>query len=163
MEIEKLLHHVPWITGDGFVDLAKYPIEGVLTQALSEDDQESRSAFCILRSMHLCGREEAGVYLLGLLKTCGNRWDKRIAIVEAMEGFDTKPCADLLLAEFKRIKSSNTTRRYLGDVIKVLSRMPPELVEDGLESLANDRSLSVKLREKFRVVLEARSFDEDYS
>jgi hypothetical protein len=42
-----------------------------------------------------------------------------ITIVEVMTGIHTKPCADLLFGELKRVKSSNTTRRYLAAVIKV--------------------------------------------
>ena len=99
------------------------------------------------------GRMEAGVFLMGLLVNCDDNWEKRISIVEAMTGIDTKPCADLLFGELKRVKSSNTTRRYLGAVIKALSTMPSELVEEGFEALAEDRSFSPKMREKFRAVL----------
>ncbi len=73
----------------------------------------------------------------------------------------TKPCADLLFGELKRVTSSNTTRRYLGEVIKVLSSMPLELIKEGFETLAKDRSFSPKMRDKFRAVLENRRF-EDY-
>src|SRR5271157_3494985 len=101
------------------------------------------------------------VFLLGLLVNCEDNWEKRIEIAEALKGIDTKPCADLLFGELKRVKSSNTTRRYLGAVIKVLSDMPTELVEEGFQALAEDRSFSPKMREKFRAVLEKRVF-EDY-
>jgi hypothetical protein len=107
------------------------------------------------------GRAEAGVFLLGLLVNCEDNWEKRIKIVEARKGIDTKPCADLLFAELKRVKSSNTTQRYLMTVIKALSYMPSELVQAGFEALAEDRSFSPKMRDKFRAVLENRHF-EDY-
>jgi hypothetical protein len=74
----------------------------------------------------------------------------------------TKPCADLLFGELKRVKSSNTTRRYLGAVIKVLSSMPSELIEEGFETLAEDRSFSPKMRDKFRAVLEKGVFGDDW-
>ena len=61
---------------------------------------------------------------------------------------------DLLFAELKRVKSSNTTRRYLTTIIKVLARMPSELVLDGFEMLASDTSFSPKMRAKFNGVLE---------
>ena len=51
--------------------------------------------------------------------------------MEAMRTIHTKPCADLLFNRLKRVKSSNTTRRYLATVIKLLSTMPSELVEEG--------------------------------
>ena len=31
---------------------------------------------------------------MGLLANCEDNWEKRISIVEAMRGIDTKPCAD---------------------------------------------------------------------
>jgi hypothetical protein len=112
--------------------------------------------------MYSHGRTEAGVFLMGLLVNCEDNWEKRISIVEAMRGIETKPCAELLFAELKRVKSSNTTRRYLGAVIKVLSAMPSELVEDGFEALAEDKSFSYKMRDKFRAVSEKRIFDDTW-
>ena len=106
----------------------------------------------MLSSMYGHGRTEAGVFLMGVLVNCEDNWEKRIRIVEAMTGIHTKPCADLLFGELKRVKSSNTTRRYLGAVIKVLSSMPSELIEEGFETLAEDRSFSPKMRDKFRAV-----------
>jgi hypothetical protein len=160
MDLKKLLGNVPWITKDGNFDLAQFPIEGVLKQALSEDDQEFRSGVSMLSSMYGHGRMEAGVFLIGLLLNCEDNWEKRIKIVEAMRSIHTKPCADLLFNELKRVKSSNTTRRYLATVIKVLSTMPSELTEDGLEALAEDRSFSPKMRDKFRAALEKQYFDD---
>src|SRR5271165_1629134 len=115
----------------------------------------------MLVAMYVHGRSEAGVFLLGLLINCDDNWEKRIKIVEAMKGIDTKPCADLLFSELKRVKSSNTTRRYLATVINVLSSMPSELIEDVFQTLAEDRSFSPKMREQFRAVLEKRLY-EDY-
>jgi hypothetical protein len=79
-----------------------------------------------------------------------------------MRGIDTKPCAELLFEELKRVRSSNTTRRYLGAVIKVLSAMPSELVEEGFEALAEGKSFSYKMRDKFRAVLEKQIFDDSW-
>ena len=108
----------------------------------------------MLSSMYGHGRAEAGVFLMGVFVNSEDNWEKRIKIVEAMRGIDTKPCADLLFAELKRVKSSNTTRRYLGTVIKVLASMPSELTEEGFEALAEDRTFSPKMRDKFRAALE---------
>ena len=117
----------------------------------------------MLHSMYGHGRTEAGVFLLGVLVNCEDNWEKRIEIVEAMTRIHTKPCADLLFGELKRVKSSNTTRRYLGAVIKVLSSMPSELVEAGFESLADDTSFGSKMRDKFREALARLRFgDEGY-
>jgi hypothetical protein len=103
---------------------------------------------------------EAGIFLMGLLVNYDDNWEMRISIVEAMMGIDTKPCANLLFGELKRVKSSNTTRRYLGAVIKALASMPSELVEEGFEALAEDRTFSHKMRDKFRAVLEQRLFED---
>jgi len=161
VDLKKLLGNVPWITKEGFLDPAQFPIDSVLKQALSDDDRQFRSGFNMLGAMYVPGRREAGVLLLGLLVNCEDSWEKRIRIVEAMKGIHTKPCADLLFSELKRVMSSNTTRRYLATVIKVLSSMPSTLIEDGFQTLAEDRSLSPQMRDKFRAVLEER-FLENY-
>jgi hypothetical protein len=155
MDPKKLLSKVPWITKDGHFNPTQFPIDGVLKEALSDDDQEFRTGLSMLRSMYGHGRMEAGVFLLGVLVNCEDNWEKRISIVEVMTGIHTKPCADLLFGELKRVKSSNTTRRYLAAVIKVLSSIPSELIEEGFETLAEDRSFSPKMRDKFRAVGEA--------
>ena len=161
MDPKKLLGNVPWITKEGYLDPAQFPIDGVLKQALSDDDEQFRSGLNMLGSMCGHGRAEAGVFLFGLLVNCEDNWEKRIKIVEAMKGIGTTPCADLLFGELQRVKSSNTTRRYLGAVIEVLSLMPPDLVRSGFEALADDRSFSPKMRDKFRAVLGHRLRDED--
>ncbi len=160
MDIKKQLGNVPWITKDGNFDLTRFPIDNVLKQALSEDDQEFRTGLNLLSSMCDFGRTEAGVFLMGVLLNCDDNWEKRITIVESMKFIKTKPCADLLFSELKRVKSSNTTRRYLGTVINVLSSMPSELIEEGFRTLAEDSSFSPKMREKFRAVLEKRLFGD---
>ena len=154
MNVKKLLGNVDWITEEGFFDPGRFPIQGVLKQALSQNAEEFRSGVSMLSSMYGHGRTEAGVFLLGVFVNCEDNWEKRIKIVEAMGSIETKPCADLLFAELKRVKSSNTTRRYLGVVIDVLSSMPSELVEERFEALTEDRTFSPKMRDKFRAVLD---------
>jgi hypothetical protein len=160
MDLKKFLGDVPWITKNGNLDLTRFPIDNILKQALSEDDQEFKTGLSVLSSMCGYGRTEAGVFLMGVLLNCDDNWEKRISIVEAMRGIDTKPCADLLFNELKRVKSSNTTRRYLATVIKLLSSMPSELTEESFEALAEDKSFSPKMRDKFRAVLEKQSFED---
>jgi hypothetical protein len=43
----------PWITKEGFFDPAQFPIDGVLNQALSDDDQQFRSGLNLLQSMYV--------------------------------------------------------------------------------------------------------------
>jgi len=60
--------NVPWITKEGYFDPSKFPIDGVLKQALSKDFGQFHSGCSRLQTMHQHGREEAGIYLLGLLR-----------------------------------------------------------------------------------------------
>jgi hypothetical protein len=103
-----------------------------------------------LRLMYGSGRKEAGVFLMGLLAASDENWDRRLTIVEALRDVQTDACAHLLFAELRRVKSSNTTRRYLDGVIRSLVAMPAELVEEEFIALAEDRSFSHKMRSKFK-------------
>jgi hypothetical protein len=163
MDSNQLLGKVPWITKGGDLDVGKFPIDGVLQQALDQNAGPFRSGLNMLRCMHSHGRQEAGVFLLGLLVACDDNLERRSLIVEALQGVNTKACADLLFGELRRVKSSNTTRRYLATVIRVLASMPSELIQDGFAALADDKSFSQKMRAKFRaLVAEVRRFDDDW-
>ena len=144
----------PWLTAEGYVDPAKYPIEPYLAQAVSEDEEKSRKGIGMLRMMQQYGRVDAGIFLLGMFVNAPDDWGKRIRLVEALNGFRTEACARVLFGELKRVKSSNTTRIYLGAVIKALSRFPPELVQAGFEELADDQSFTYRMRDKFRMALD---------
>jgi hypothetical protein len=152
---------VPWITKEGYFDPGKFPIDNVLQQAVGQDESQFRSALLTLQSMYGHGRKEAGVFLLGLLVNCEDNWGKRIAIVEALESVQTQACADLLFRELKRVKCSNTTRRYLTRILTVLVSMPSELVFSGFRLLFSDKSFSPKLRQKFTAMLHERRMDDD--
>ena len=82
MDPENLSGKFPWTTKEGFFDPAQFPIDGVLKQALSDDDQQFRSGLNLLGSMYRHGRQEAGVLLSGLLVTCEDDWERRTRIVE---------------------------------------------------------------------------------
>ena len=143
-----------FISEDGFLDMGKLPLEPTLKQALSLDPQQCDSAVRVLGSMCQHDRLEAGIFLLGLLASSGDNLEKRITIVDALSAFETEACVRVLFDELRRIKSSNTTRRYLNEVIKVLLRMPPELVQQGFESLVEDRSFTPRMRKKFQEALD---------
>ena len=148
-EFRKLVGDVPWLTSEGYLDLTKFPIDSVLRQALAESERDFFNAVMTLRSMLSNGRQEAGVFLLGLLADSGDDWARRTLIVDALKWFQSRGCADFLLGELKRVKSNNTTRRYLGAVLETLSRMPLEFVETALQDLAADTSFTPKMRDKF--------------
>lgn len=152
---------VPWLTSDGFFDPAKFPIDGILQQAVGNDEGQFRSALTMLQSMYHHGRKEAGVFLLGILVTWDDNWEQRIAIVEALKGVETQACVDLLFRELKRVKSSNTTRRYLAEIIRVLVKMPSELVLPGFALLASDNFFTPKMRSKFKAILEEGMVDDE--
>ena len=154
MKPENLIGKVPWLSKGGSLDLAKFPIDSVLTQALDADPEKFRSGVGLLRTMSGHGRREAGVFLLGLLLASDDdSLERRASIVEALGSVRTQACADLLFSELRRVKSSNTTRRYLATVIKALASMPRELILDGFAELAADKSFSQKMRDKFRAVI----------
>ncbi len=109
----------------------------------------------MLGSMLYFNRPEAGVYLLGLLGYYAGDLMKLEILVEQLSQFHHEAAAHALLAEFRRLKSSNTTRRYLNSVLRTLSHFPGHLVAAGLKDLAADTSFSPKLRAKFREVNES--------
>jgi hypothetical protein len=92
---------------------------------------------------------------------CEENWEKRSAIVDALKGITTQACVDLLFRELKRVKSSNTTRRYLTHILTVLASMPSELVLPGFRLRFSDRSFSPKFRQKLTALLHERSIDDD--
>jgi hypothetical protein len=56
-----------WITAEGTIDLAEWPIDGILKQAIDPESERFRSGCVLLGSMAAAGRLEAGLYLIGLL------------------------------------------------------------------------------------------------
>lgn len=152
MKTNRPVPKVPSITEDGFFDPAHFPIDSVLKQALSDDRRKFHSAVSLLRSMYNYDRKEAGVFLIGLLLTCGDNWEKRRAIATALFDVQNEVCVDVLFGELKRVKNTNSTRRYLNEVIDVLSCMPPPLVLPGFEELLEDKSLSPRIRAKVESV-----------
>src|SRR5262245_65695538 len=102
--------------------------------------------------MYNYDRKEAGVFLIGLLLTCGDNWEKRRAIATALYDVQTEGCVNVLVGELKRMKNKNSTRRYLNEVIDVLSCMPPPLVLPRLEELMTDNFLSPSIRAKVESV-----------
>lgn len=151
----------PWITADGYFDPTKFPIDGTLRQAVSGDREKLRNAACMLESMACRGRREAGVFLLGLLADLPpDAFEDRRHVVEALRHFETESSAAALFGEIRRVKSSNATRRYLDAVIKALRMMPPRLVQEGLEALADDTTFSYGMRAKFREAAEYVCWEE---
>lgn len=146
--IRRQLGNVPWLTEKG-LDFAKFPIDGVLRQVVQGSEEKVRAGLRVLQSMHQEGRVEAGIFLLGLLAFSGDDWNGRERIVRALERFEAAGCVRFLCDELRRVKSSNTTRRYLGAIVNVLAGMPLELIEQDLGELAADARFSPRMRDKF--------------
>ena len=130
------------------------PIDPVVKLALSDDPHGYKWALPLLRNMAEFKREEAGVFLIGLLMTCGDKWKKRMTIVGLLHAVESDACVDVLLGELRRVKSTNKTRPYLQEVIGTLSCMPPKLVRSELEALAEDASLTPWVRTRIQAALE---------
>lgn len=142
-----------WITEQGYLDLTQFPIDSVLGQSLAENEQDFRTGCTLLGSMVYYGRIEAGVYLLGLLRYWQADLSRLALVVDNLKFFHNDACADALLAEIRRVRSSNTTRKYINIVLQSLSCFPVELVAEGMQALAEDSSFSYKMRRKFRDIL----------
>jgi hypothetical protein len=110
--------------------------------------------------MQLHGRREAGIFLMGFLANLSDDWEKRIEVVKALKGFHTSGCANLLFSEMKRVKSSNTTRKYLNTILEALADMPLHLIESGFEELIEDKSFSYRMKNKFESILEEAHWAE---
>ena len=101
----------------------------------------------------VCGlpRREAGIYLLGLLADLPpDGLEDREHVVQALGYYETASSAAALFGEIRRVKSSNTTRRYLDSVLRSITVLPAPLVRTELEALADDTAFSYKMRAKFR-------------
>lgn len=152
----ELRQSFPWITEDGYLDVTKFPIDDVLKKTLSDELKDLHTGCVMCSSMVAAGREEAGIYLVGLLRYYASDLRRLEIIANHLGHFHHESAAQALLGEFRRIKSSNTTRIYLNRVLTSLSLMPSHLIVDGLEELANDKSFTPRMRAKFREVLEER-------
>jgi hypothetical protein len=133
------------------LDMGKISIERNLDNALSDEPDLVRNAINVIECASAHGRKMAGVFLMGLLVSSDDNWTMKEAIVYALRFTKTKQCAALLCSELRRVKSNNTTRRYLGTIIKVLRYFPEEIIGPEFALLAEDRSFSPKMRKKFRL------------
>jgi len=152
--------NVPWITSDGYFDVTKFPIDSVLKQTLSNNIDEFRSGCSLLSSMSSRNRFEANIYLIGLLEYFSEDIDRLIIIVESFKFMKNKKCAEVLFKELKRVKSSNTTRRYLNTVLQSLSYFPLEIIEEGFNELIKDNQFTYRMKTKFKEILQNKRYGD---
>ena len=145
--------NVPWITKEGYLDLTKFPMDSILTQAVGNKEEELRSACQILGSMAQEGRTEAAVFLYGLVRFCDKDLVKKGFVIKALRDVPAPQTAEILFEELNRIESSNTTRIYINTILDTIKSLPLDLVERDLEKLKADSRWSYKMKEKFNRVL----------
>jgi len=139
---------VPWITKDGFLDMAKFPIDSTLKQAVGKNEEEFRSSCRTLISMYVAGRSEIAIFLYGLLIHNNKNIERKEIIVEALGHVKTKESADLLYS----------TRRYINSILKSLQRFPLENINEGFETLLLEKKWSYRMKNKFKAILN----DDDF-
>ena len=149
---------VPWVTKDGFLDMAKFPIDSTLKQAVGKNEEYFRSSCRTLISMYVAGRLEAAIVLYGLLIHNNNKIERKEIIVEALGHVKTKKSADLLFKELHQTVSSNSTRKYINSILKSLQMFPLENINEGFEALLLEKKWSYRMKNKFKAILDGDYF-----
>lgn len=147
-------YNAPWITEKGNVDYSKYPIEHPAIDSLSRDEQKFRNACRLLGSMSSEGRKDAAIFLFGLISYYNNDIKKLEIIVQNLGNFKTKECVSFLFGEIERVKSSNTTRKYINTIIDKLRYFPSDLVLENFREFSENKKFSYKMRKKFSAIVE---------
>jgi len=149
---------VPWVTKDGFVDMAKSPLDGTLKQAVGKDEEEFSSSCRTLVSMNAASRSEAAIFLYGLLIHNKRNIKRKETIVGALGHMKTKESAELLFSELHQTISSNSTRKYINSVLRSLQMFPLEDIKEGFEQLLSERRWSQRMKNKFKAILNGEDF-----
>ena len=149
---------VPWLTERG-LDLSRLPIDSILRQALSPNEEQFRTGCSLLGSMSHVGRVEAGVFLLGLLRQYRDDYGRLTLIAEALWSFPTVATVDALASELRRVKGSSSTRGYLRRIIDTFEQFPAQLVEEQIQELSSDPQVGARFRQRLRAMT-LRHIDE---
>ena len=152
------LANAPWITKEGWLDPAKFPIETPVGQCLNPRADAFGHGCRFLGSMAAHGRKDAGIFLLGLLRYHEDDLAIAATVVESLGRFQDDRCIKVLFAELRRVASSNATRRYLNTVVRTLLQMRSDKVPQGFGELARDSSFSYRMREKFAAASEEHGY-----
>ena len=148
----------PWFTEQG-LDLSRFPIDSVLRQALSPNEEQFRTGCNLLKSMSHGGRVEAGVFLLGLLRQYPENYARLTLIAEALAFFPSVATVNALASELRRVKGSSATRGYLRQVLATLERFPAQLVEEKIQELSSDPRVGTRFRQHLQSMM-LRYLDE---
>jgi hypothetical protein len=134
-------------------DLKKIPIEAALHNIIDGADSELRGRCGVLIAMYDAGKKEAAIFLFGLMAHNYTNMARKEIIVKALGNIETKECANILFRELRDIESNNSTRGYIDTVLKSISRLPLDMISEGIKSLLNDKKWSYKMKAKFDDIL----------
>ncbi|MCD4695257.1 MAG: hypothetical protein K8S16_03365 [Bacteroidales bacterium] len=155
----KKKYNIPWLTEEGYFDYSKYPIEHPAKDSLSNDKQKFRNACRLLGSMANEGRKDAAIFLFGLIYYYNDDIKRLEIIVENFKYFETKECVNFLFSEIKRVKSSNTTRKYINTIIDTLLYFPSDLVLEKFIEFSKNQKFTYRMRNKFLAVVEELKYE----
>ncbi len=145
------LVEAPWLTAQG-LDLSRFPIDSVLRQALSPNEEAFRTGCTLLNAMSHGGRVEAGVFLIGLLSQYPDEYRRLTVIAEALGSFPTVATVGALAAELRRVKGSSATRGYLRRIIDTLESFPAQLAGEQICELSSDPQVGTRFRQRLRTL-----------
>jgi hypothetical protein len=135
------------------VDMAQVPLDYNFKAAVGSDPKKAQKSIRVLGCAIGHGRIDAAVFLVGLLGFLReDDWETRIVTVENLASAQSEYCAKVLFSELRRVKSSNTTRRYINAILDVLERFPSTLTHAEFESLASDVTFARGIRDKSRAI-----------
>jgi hypothetical protein len=149
---------VPYLTEQG-LDLSRFPIDSVLRQAVSPNEEQFRTGCTLLKSMSHAGRVEAGVFLLGLLRQYPENYARLTLIAEALLSFPVAATVDALASELRRVKGSSSTRGYLRRILATFEQFPVQLVGEKIQELSSDPQVGTRFRQHLRSMI-LRDIDE---
>jgi hypothetical protein len=124
----------------------------VLEKALSREEQDFRTGCHLLIARTENARDQVTIIFLGLLAFYSDNLERLTTIVRLLQTLPSEATAQQLFAEFRRVKSNNTTRAYLSAVLDTLAQYPSQLTGDLFDEFSEDRSFSQRRRAQFRAL-----------
>jgi hypothetical protein len=135
-----------------YFDPATYPLEKVVRKALSREDRDFHTACQLLIARKEHAEDEVIVVFLGLLAIYSDNLERLTWIVRLLRILPSEATAQRLFAELRRVKSNNTSRRYLSAVLDTLAEYPLSLTGDWFDELSEDSAFSQRRRAQFRAL-----------
>lgn len=135
-----------------YIDLARYPLEEVIKKAMSREGGDFLTACHLLEARTERAEDEVTVVFLGLLAVYSDNLERLTSIVRFLRIVPSEAAAQRLFEELRRVKSNNTTRRYLSAVLDTLAEYPLALTGDRFAELSEDPAFSQRRRAQFRAL-----------